>query len=203
MARLDPRHGLILPRSRAESGRPAEHATPVAKENGGNNMQASQLGLVQYLARLHSHLDTATFTATLDLMTCECRTAISKQRGLIALQRLGGHDTSAAMQHLDDLVTREAGLSIAFALAGASRGLGRGREHSSGRRSNRAQILSTQRVLAVATTRCQPDNVINLLDGGASSDAHHMMALGDVVISLKGRTRPVHKAKPRCGSCRP
>jgi hypothetical protein len=71
-------------------------------------------GLTEYLARLHSHLDTATLAATLGLMICECRAAIRKQRGLIALQRLGGHDTSAAMEHLDELVAREVGLTMAF-----------------------------------------------------------------------------------------
>lgn len=77
-------------------------------------MQAAQSGLVEYLARLHSHLDTATLEAALGLMVSECRSEIRKQRGLIALQRLGGHDTSAAMEHLDELVAREAVLKIAF-----------------------------------------------------------------------------------------
>jgi hypothetical protein len=77
-------------------------------------MQARQSGLAEYLVRLHSQLDTATLAATLGLMICESRAAIRKQRGLIALQRLGGHDTSAAMEHLGELVTREAGLRMAF-----------------------------------------------------------------------------------------
>jgi hypothetical protein len=77
-------------------------------------MQARQSGLTEYLARLHSHLDTATLSAALGLMIRECRAAIRKQRGLIALQRLCGQDTSAAMEDLGELVVREARLNMAF-----------------------------------------------------------------------------------------
>lgn len=79
-------------------------------------MQAPQPGLAAYLARLHSHLDTATLDATLGLMIVECRTEIRKHRDLIALQRLGGHDTNQHMERLDELLARETDLVAAVEL---------------------------------------------------------------------------------------
>lgn len=43
-----------------------------------------------YLARLHSELDSATLSATLNLLVTEGRTEISRQRTLIGLGRLEG-----------------------------------------------------------------------------------------------------------------
>jgi hypothetical protein len=56
-----------------------------------------------YVRRLHSQLDTTTVTATLTLMELEARTAIDKQRRLIALERLAQRNDAMSLNELHEL----------------------------------------------------------------------------------------------------
>ena len=56
-----------------------------------------------YLERIVDQLDDSTFRATLKLMIAEVRDAIGKQRGLIALERLDGRNTTGRMDQLQEL----------------------------------------------------------------------------------------------------
>lgn len=76
-------------------------------------MQMPVYGLGQYIVELRDHLDTTTLDATLNLMISECRAEIRKQRDLIALLRLDGQDTKAAVECMDQLVAFEGHLLMA------------------------------------------------------------------------------------------
>ena len=67
------------------------------------NGQASVSALRVYLGELVGKLDDSTLRATLQLMIGETRSAIHKQRGLIALERLDGRNTAGRIDELRDL----------------------------------------------------------------------------------------------------
>jgi hypothetical protein len=73
----------------------------VKADAGSSELQGTDLRL--YLDRLIEQLDDSSVRATLKLMIWESRGAIARQEGLIALERLGGRDTTARMGRLREL----------------------------------------------------------------------------------------------------
>ena len=75
---------------------PAANAEAADLELRGNILR-------RHLDRLIEELDDSTLRATLQLMIAEARGAVSRQEGLIALERLEGRDTSPRMDRLREL----------------------------------------------------------------------------------------------------
>lgn len=67
-----------------------------------------------YLTRLRNELDNSTFRATVGLMLQESRTAIDKQRSLIALERLARRHSPVRLSHLRMLEETRATLLAAL-----------------------------------------------------------------------------------------
>ena len=63
-----------------------------------------------YLDQLVDHLDDSSLRATLKLMICEGRSAIHKQRTLIASEQRAGNDTAGRTAELRELETVQAEL---------------------------------------------------------------------------------------------
>lgn len=63
-----------------------------------------------YLEQLVDYLDDSSLRATLNLMICEARGAIHKQRALIASEQRGGRDTVARTEELRELEAVQAEL---------------------------------------------------------------------------------------------
>jgi len=67
-----------------------------------------------YLTRLRNELDTSTFRATVGVMLQEIRTAIDKQRTLIALERLARRHSAVRLSQLRILEETRAMLMAAL-----------------------------------------------------------------------------------------